>query len=268
MKILCLIDFTSASLNAIEYILDYTKRRNDIKIELLHCIENVLNVSYSNSRATTEKDKADNFLELYKTKLTKLYSHAQYSSKVEYGYTNTFIADRADQLKADLIVLGSKGLSRMKDLTQGSVTENVVKHTYIPVLCIPLNSKFTKMERVAIAVDNKEIKHPLILNFLLDYLLGHSPKLSIIQVKPELHKAEMEYDERIDDYLENWEVEVRSLYFDHSIPNTINEYISSKGVDMTCYIHRKRNWLSKMFQYTNLKDELYELEYPMLIFSD
>jgi nucleotide-binding universal stress UspA family protein len=39
-------------------------------------------------------------------------------------------------LGADLIVIGSRGLSGMKRLLMGSVSESVVRHAHCPVLVV------------------------------------------------------------------------------------------------------------------------------------
>jgi nucleotide-binding universal stress UspA family protein len=44
------------------------------------------------------------------------------------------IVGLAEELGADLIVIGSRGLSGMKRLLMGSVSESVVRHAHCPVL--------------------------------------------------------------------------------------------------------------------------------------
>ena len=44
------------------------------------------------------------------------------------------IVGLAEELGADLIVIGSRGLSGMKRLVMGSVSESVVRHAPCPVL--------------------------------------------------------------------------------------------------------------------------------------
>jgi nucleotide-binding universal stress UspA family protein len=46
------------------------------------------------------------------------------------------IVGLAEELGADLIVIGSRGLSGMKRLLMGSVSESVVRHAHCPVLVV------------------------------------------------------------------------------------------------------------------------------------
>lgn len=47
------------------------------------------------------------------------------------------IAQEADKLPADLIVMGSRGLTALKGLIMGSVTTGVLARTKCPVLLAP-----------------------------------------------------------------------------------------------------------------------------------
>jgi nucleotide-binding universal stress UspA family protein len=46
------------------------------------------------------------------------------------------IVGLAEELGADLIVIGSRGLGGMKRLLMGSVSESVVRHAHCPVLVV------------------------------------------------------------------------------------------------------------------------------------
>src|SRR3712207_6536762 len=46
------------------------------------------------------------------------------------------IVGLAEELRADLIVIGSRGLGGMKRLVMGSVSESVVRHAHCPVLVV------------------------------------------------------------------------------------------------------------------------------------
>src|SRR5207344_1571978 len=52
------------------------------------------------------------------------------------GLAKTIVSD-ADEVRADLLVLGSHGRSGVDRLLLGSVTEEVIRHAPCPVLVVP-----------------------------------------------------------------------------------------------------------------------------------
>ena len=61
-------------------------------------------------------------------------THIRIDDSQTAGNEAEHITGLAEELGADLIVLGSRGLSGMKRLVMGSVSESVVRHAHCPVL--------------------------------------------------------------------------------------------------------------------------------------
>ena len=55
---------------------------------------------------------------------------------VREGYPATVILEEAEQREADLIVIGTRGLSGLKHLLLGSIAERVVQKAHCPVLTV------------------------------------------------------------------------------------------------------------------------------------
>lgn len=58
------------------------------------------------------------------------------SCVLKYGRPAEAILEYADSTGADLIVLGSRGLSGIKEFMLGSVSHSVVQHSKVPVLVV------------------------------------------------------------------------------------------------------------------------------------
>jgi nucleotide-binding universal stress UspA family protein len=59
-----------------------------------------------------------------------------YQSRREAGHAVDTIVQVAEELKADLIVLGSRGLGGFKRFLMGSVSDGVLHHAHCPVLVV------------------------------------------------------------------------------------------------------------------------------------
>jgi nucleotide-binding universal stress UspA family protein len=56
------------------------------------------------------------------------------------GETVPLIISEAEQFKANLIIMGTRGKSSLKDLLLGSVTKGVLQHAHCPVLLVKRGS--------------------------------------------------------------------------------------------------------------------------------
>ena len=73
--------------------------------------------------------------------------------EVRFGDPGTVISDRAEELKAELIVIGSHGRSGLARLMLGSVAERVVRLAHCPVLVVKLEPKPVAAEKTVDATN-------------------------------------------------------------------------------------------------------------------
>jgi len=81
-------------------------------------------------------------------------AHAPYRSHAEFGHPVHCIQQLAEQEKADLIVIGSRGLSAWPALLLGSVSEGVAHHAPCPVLIV--RGAPTEFHQIVMASDGSE----------------------------------------------------------------------------------------------------------------
>jgi nucleotide-binding universal stress UspA family protein len=88
---------------------------------------------------TNVKAEAEQALEKHAAELRKRGLGVQ--TLVREGYAATVIEEEAERLEADLIVIGTRGLSGLKHLLLGSVAERVVQKAPCPVLTVKMPAK-------------------------------------------------------------------------------------------------------------------------------
>src|SRR5262252_5235739 len=98
---------------------------------------------------------------------------------VVVGDPRAEILRAADEWRADLIVLGARGLGRIKRLLLGSVSLAVARHASCPVLVV--KGRPRKLASVLVAMDGSEDSFRA-LRFLLSLSLARQTKLRLLSV--------------------------------------------------------------------------------------
>ncbi len=145
-KILVPCDFSDSSVQAFKFAVDLaTKSRGEIM--LLHIIElpvmhdTILmpTLNFEEAYLKDMKEDANKNFSKMKTKWAK--DGPKVSTMVEYGPTSLTILRTAEEKKADLIVMGTKGSSGLKEFMVGSNTEKIVRKSAVPVIAVKKNVK-------------------------------------------------------------------------------------------------------------------------------
>ncbi|MDE1829945.1 MAG: universal stress protein [Thaumarchaeota archaeon] len=107
------------------------------KVTVLHVIPGIPSIpitdTMSEYRQNMKKQAREFFLEARKTALKYKTSLTE---KVIFGIPQEEIADYANHKKYDLIVLGARGLSSIKQIFLGSVSNATIHKSKVPVLIV------------------------------------------------------------------------------------------------------------------------------------
>jgi len=145
-KILVPTDFSKTSIVALEVAAEIAKK-SGAEITLLHVVEESTPDSYHiTGEWQTEEDWSDRLftlklLEKAKAQLEKLVFDSRFSSlKVngELRLGNAFHGMRTiiTEHKVDLVVMGTRGQSKLEEMIIGTNTERVVRHAKCPILSV------------------------------------------------------------------------------------------------------------------------------------
>ena len=137
--ILVPVDFSSHSEKAVDYAVSIAKRFG-AKMHLLHCYQINLG-SISPYGPVMPENLGDEIRKAAEQKLTEWHERlAQQGVESEEHLSPLFppegIADTAADVGADLIVMGTRGLTGFKHVLLGSVAERTVRTAPCPVLTV------------------------------------------------------------------------------------------------------------------------------------
>lgn len=158
-KILVPVDFSETSLQALRVACQLAVRM-DAAICILHSYEIVpydLPVSeYAFVTPVVDPEKIEHDLSETMRQLKEnlqqepRFSQLQISTRFGPGSVITTILRVAGEENADLIVMGTLGAGGWKEITIGSNTERVIRHTPCPILVVPGSVGELKIERVLV----------------------------------------------------------------------------------------------------------------------
>lgn len=144
-RILVPVDFSDASLRAIEYAVRFARTRG-ARLILLHVIEPVYyGVADEMYGVGVGVDVGNIYAEIERAARTKL---AQLAAKVRsrgtpvrwlvaFGAAYAQVVEQAGKLRADLIIMATHGRTGLSHVLIGSVADRVVRTAPVPVLTVP-----------------------------------------------------------------------------------------------------------------------------------
>lgn len=160
-KILVPIDFSDNAMIALDYAASIAKL-SGAQIILVHVIESL---PVNNTPFIFTNPEIDGYqtkiIEMCAAQLTEIASNysSKYGVTIDHaniiGRTHKDIKDFSEKIKADLIVMGTHGVSGMREFIAGSNTFRVVTDATCPVLSVPLSTKSTNFNNILVPFRDK-----------------------------------------------------------------------------------------------------------------
>jgi nucleotide-binding universal stress UspA family protein len=150
-------------------------------IDILHVVPPQLT-----TEATTEKWEEGNAL-VANTMKTLHLDPSKVTTIVRQGEPKDVVCQVADETKADLIIMGSRGLKRLEAILGNSVSQYVFQLTNHPMLLVRDDIFVRKIKRIMVALDKSEASQ-YALNLAIHLLRGYSAaELFLARVNPDLN---------------------------------------------------------------------------------
>jgi nucleotide-binding universal stress UspA family protein len=128
------VDFSDVSARAISTALEMVD--NPSAVHLLHVLFPLDNVSPGIVWSELDDQTREHAVREHFDKFLAKKNISGVTVNVQFGDPGTVIADYADELGADLIVIPSHGYHGVKRFVLGSVAERVIRHANCPVLVL------------------------------------------------------------------------------------------------------------------------------------
>lgn len=136
------VDGSNPSFNASTYAIDLAKK-HDAELVVLNIVSLVpssqfeyANIGRMREIETAETEKTQQEINKVKQKAIEKKVWVETAVLVKYTKVVKEIVEYAEQMKIDMIVIGSRGMTGIKKMLLGSVAEGVVTYSHCPVLVV------------------------------------------------------------------------------------------------------------------------------------
>ena len=263
------VDFSDTSKNAALYALHLADQIHEGHVILYHAYDEIVagvdgTPMYNDSEA--RKKIALWGLDNVKNSFN-IPAGIEISCIAEEGTVVKHIQQFAASHKADMIVMGITGSTKLDQILIGSTTLNVISHATIPVMIIPPDATYKGLKNVVFTSDFKEVEKTTPFQSLKKVLDLFKAKLHIINVDHE-HYVELTEDYKtervvIEENLIGYAPEfsfIRAFDFVEGI----NRYVDSRNIDAIITVPKKHNFLSQLFKTSHTKKLAYHSHVPII----
>jgi nucleotide-binding universal stress UspA family protein len=275
-KILVPLDFSETSDNAFVYALEMAKLLK-AELVLLHTFDlpvvdsQAAPFSYATIYDTIELSNFDHF----KEKLPHLRAIASERNLEHIAMSHLLMdGDLLFNIKkvvaeegVNMVVMGTNGADGWLDTFIGTNTGSVITQVEVPVLSIPAEAHFDKIETIAFTTRFRP-KDIEALNKVLTYAKKFQAKVKCLYVKT----ADSDVtDETIKRWQSHFDDEENIAFFiipDEDVKATIEDFLTNQSIDLLAMLTYKRNFFVELFTSSTTQQLSYQLKTPILVLHE
>jgi len=273
-KILVTTDLSDNAMNALIYAFDLAKK-SSAKLAIFMSF----NEHYTQEGKYTDVfdvalESADKALEAHVAEAVKKgqYSDVKYNLHTLPGDFIKAVREVIGLAEPDLLVMGTKGASGLKEVWVGSNTMNVISRVNIPTLVIPVETSFKPIENILFMSDLKPVENDNALDGLLSVAKISNAHVRVINIRGEDEHSNWEERlerSRIQHILgEHVKSDYRKVN-NNDVLKGLENYVESKGnIDVIALITRKKSFFDKLFRPEYTKELAFRSTIPLLVLHD
>ena len=272
-SILVPTDFSKNANNALDYAIELAKKEK-AKIILLHAFNVTyiypdMPMQYTIDLTESARKDADKKLQLLFLKVTK-------SGKIACEIINKqaivvdLILEVAEKKKPDMIIMGTKGASGIKEVLMGSNTAKVIEKAKCPVMAIPEKTTFKTIKKITYATDYQSSDINAIKK-IVDIGGLFRAKITLLHVCSDELTFETE-EELMDKFKAKIQKKIAydkfvfKLIYGKKFVQVLEEFIKEESPDLLAMSTQYRDLFDKFFKSSFTKKIAYHIKIPLLAF--
>ncbi|MBU2928622.1 universal stress protein [Winogradskyella psychrotolerans] len=279
MNILLPTDFSENSWNAISYAIDL--------FEPVVCNFYLLHVNRADTFMAGDSGyvpTADQIEEIYvkpsKQKLRTLLNDIQDHHKPnnnhkfyalsDYGFFIESIRKYVTKKKIDLLVMGTKGASGLKEYIVGSNTGDIITKVKCTTLVVPEDAKYNTIKEIAFPTDYNLSYDLMALQPFTDILKMVNASLRVVHIQKtgaELNTEQLENKDVLNDYFEEFKPSYHFLT-NAKVEDAIQCFVESRDINMIAMVAKNLNYFQSILFHSNVEKITYHTNIPFLVLHE
>ncbi len=272
-RILVPIDFSKQSDCAVKTA-GFIARKSNAEVFLLHMLDLPSNEKDPNIHPDASSAAIVLYLEKVHEKMKAIIQSeslqgVKTSEEVRFHKTFSGIINYSHELQCDLIVMGSRGATGIKEMFIGSNTEKVVRNSDIPVLVVKDGVQNFNMKKFVFATSFAENVKPSFQRFL-EFVAKFDGEVHLLFVNTVYNfETSKTTSDRIHKFIADFELPKHTLniYNDTSVESGILHFAEEINADVIALNTHQRSGLSSMFNDSVSEDLVNHALRPVLTFK-
>jgi len=274
-KIIVPVDFSKHSEYALKTAVQLAKK-NKTEVIVLHMLELYENLLSESNIA--QQEKAIFLLKLAKKRFKRFLNQnylkgIKITPIIKHFKVFSEVNEIAKEENADLIIMGSHGVSGAKEFFIGSNTEKVIRFSEIPILVIKNELSDIVFKDIVFACDFSDTSIKPYKNAIKTLKsLGENIHLIYVNTPTENFKSSAEMEKIVVEFLQNSEGNLDRLndvsyICDYTIENGILNFANVVGADLIATITHGRKGISHFFKGSIAEDIANHATLPVITFK-
>ncbi len=188
-----------------------------------------------------------------------------------HGFASEIIKSQAEKLKANLLVMGLQGSGFLNEKIIGSNSYEMVNASVCPVLIVPFQLRFQKIERLLYANNNRELQSAKVLEPIAIFAKLFQAKIYILHVNKnsdDLPDSEAAVTGiKLDHYFEGIKHDFYETQSENLVDG-INAFAQEHNTDLCFALAHNYSFFEKIFKKNNVQNMMYHLNTPILIIHE
>ena len=193
--------------------------------------------------------------------------HVKLRNILQYGDLIYNINKVCEDEVIDMIVMGTRGATGLKETFLGSKTGSVISNSKVPVLAIPAEADYKSIKSIAFTTQYQD-KDNDALRSALNIAGKFGARVQCLYIKNDDDPEDIE--ERINEwkiYYRDENIDFFNITGDH-IEQTILDFIENQKVDLLVMRTHKRGFFESLFHRSLTKKLAYHSNVPLLVFHE